>query len=347
MAEMSAVTTIGVDVAKNVLQICGMDLGGNVVLRRRVRRAGVAQFFARQSRCVVGMEACASSHHWARLVRSLGHDVRLVPPQYVKAYVKRNKNDAADAEAICEAVMRPTMRLVPIKTEEQQAVLSLHRVRDLLSRQRVMLINALRGHCAEFGVIAPAGVESTDQLVAVVRDEGDTRLPAEARAALLAVVVQIEAAEAQMREVTARLTAWRRQSEVCRRLETIPGIGPLTSSAIAAAVVDPGRFKSGRDFAAWLGLTPRQNQSGEHERLGPISKRGDTYLRRMLIHGGRGVVSRMRSVPAEATGWVQGLLERRHFNVAVVAMAAKIARVAWALLVRGGVYAREGRAVAA
>lgn len=347
MAEASEIATIGVDVAKNVFQICGMDASGNVVLRRRMRRAGVAEFFARQSRCVVGMEACASSHHWARLIQSLGHDVRLVPPQYVKAYVKRNKNDAADAEAICEAVLRPTMRLVPIKTEEQQAVLSLHRVRDLLSRQRVMLINALRGHCAEFGVVAPAGVEKADYLVAVVRDEADSRLPAEARSALVAVVAHLEATEAQMREVTARLTTWRRQSEVCRRLETIPGIGPLTSSAIVAAVANPGRFRSGRDFAAWLGLTPRQNQSGDHDRLGPISKRGDTYLRRLLIHGGRGVVSRMRSVSTEATEWVRGLLERRHFNVAVVAMAAKIARIAWALLVRGGVYAREGRAVAA
>lgn len=344
---MGELVTIGVDLAKNVFQICGMNAAGEVVLKRRLRRASLFEFFTRQPACRVGMEACASSHHWARLIRSLGHDVRLVPPQYVKAYVKRNKNDAADAEAICEAVMRPTMRLVPIKTEEQQAVLSLHRVRDLLSRQRVMLINALRGHCAEFGLIAPAGVESVDHLVRVVRDVEDTRLPQEARVALLSVVAQVEAAEVQMREVTARLTTWRRQNEVCRRLETIPGIGPLTSSAIAAAVSDPGRFRSGRDFAAWLGLTPRQNQSGEHERLGPISKRGDTYLRRMLIHGGRGVVSRMRSVPVEASDWVKGLLERRHFNVAVVAMAAKIARIAWALLVRGGVYARGGRAAAA
>jgi transposase len=346
MAETSEIATIGVDVAKNVFQVCGMDASGAVVLRRRLRRASVAEFFARQPRCVVGMEACASAHHWARLIRELGHEVRLAPPQYVKAYVKRNKNDAADAEAICEAVLRPTMRLVPIKTEGQQAVLSLHRVRDLLSRQRVMLINALRGHCAEFGIVAPAGADKAGHLVDVVRDAEDARLPPEARAALTAVVEQLEATEARMQDVAAKLLAWRRGNEICRRLETIPGIGPTVSTALAAAVADPARFRSGRDFAAWLGLTPRQSQSGETDRLGPISKRGDPYLRRLLIHGGRGVVSRMRTVPSEASEWVRGLLERRHFNVAVVAMAAKIARIAWALLVRGGVYERERRAVA-
>jgi transposase len=245
----------------------------------------VLAFFSRIPRCVVGLEACATAHYWARELGALGHEVRLMPAQYVKAYIKRNKHDAADAEAICEAVQRPTMRFVPVKTAEQQATQLLHRGREQLVRQRTMLVNALRAHLAEFGMVAAQGLRNVGELIAIVRDDGDTRLPDVARQVLQVLANQVEQIETAVAALERQLLAWHKTNPVSQRLASIPGIGPIIATAIATTVADPKVFRSGREFAAWLGLVPRQNSTGGKTRLGGITKRGNRYLRRLLING--------------------------------------------------------------
>jgi transposase len=327
---MSKVTTIGLDLAKSVFQIHGVDEAGQVVLRKRLRRAQALAFFVKLPSCLIGMEACASAHHWARELAALGHEVRLMPPKYVKPYVKRQKNDAADAEAICEAVRRPSMRFVPVKTIEQQSVIMLHRGRDLLVRQRTMTVNSLRGHLAEFGFIAPQGNRGITDLIALVNGHTDEHIPALAHQVLTLLIVQIKALEVQIAAVEIQLLAWHKSNPVSRRLATIPGIGPMIATAIAATVANPGEFRNGREFAAWLGLVPRQNSSGGKSRLGGISKRGDTYLRRLLVNGAHAVLQRSKA--AKANAWLVSLLQRKHRLVAAVALANKTARIAWAVM---------------
>src|SRR5690348_4088658 len=259
---MDEIKTIGLDLAKHVFQVHGVDASGAVVLRKRLRRSQVVAFFAGLPRCLVGLEACATAHYWARELQAVGHEVRLMPAQYVKAYVKRNKNDAADAEAICEAVRRPTMRFVAIKTADQQAALLLHRVRERLVRQRTALANALRAHLAEFGVTAPRGLRNVAPLIAIVRDQSDARLPAAARPVLEVLARQIEQLEEAVATLEKQLLAWHKSNPVSQRLATIPGIGPIIATALAATVVEASGFRSGREFAAWLGLVPRQHSTG-------------------------------------------------------------------------------------
>jgi len=329
---MDEITTIGLDLAKHVFQVHGVDASGTVVLRKRLGRGQVVAFFAALPRCVVGLEACATAHYWGRELQAVGHEVRLMPAQYVKAYVKRNKNDAADAEAICEAVRRPTMRFVAIKTAEQQAALLLHRGRERLVRQRTTLVNALRAHLAEFGVIAPQGLRNVARLTAIVRDESDARLPALARPVLRVLAEQVERAEAAVASVEKQLMAWHRTNPVSQRLASIPGIGPIIATALAATVVEPIGFVSGREFAAWLGLVPRQHSTGGKARLGGISKRGNRYLRRLLINGAS--ANLLRSKATNADPWVIGLRRRRPSLVVAVALANKTARIAWAVMRR-------------
>ena len=329
---MDEIKTIGVDLAKHVFQVHGVDAAGECVLRKRLRRGQVVPFFARLPRCLVGLEACATAHYWARELQALGHEVRLMPAQYVKAYVKRNKNDAADAEAICEAVRRPTMRFVPVKTADQQAAVLLHRGRERLVRQRTTLVNALRAHLAEFGVIAPAGVRNVGRLIAIIRDESDERLPELARPVLQVLAEQVELAEAAVATVEQQLMTWHRSNPVSQRLATIPGIGPIIATAIAATVVEPSGFASAREFAAWLGLVPRQHSTGGKARLGGISKRGNRYLRRLLINGAS--ANLLRSKATNADPWVIGLRRRRPSLVVAVALANKTARIAWAVMQR-------------
>ncbi len=267
------ITTIGLDIAKHVFQVHGVDKSGQAVLRRKLQRTDVLRFFEALAPCLVGIEACGTAHHWARQIRDLGHEVRLMPASYVKPYVKRGKTDAADAEAICEALTRPTMRFVPIKTAEQQAVLMLHRTRELLVRQRTMLVNALRGHMAELGVTAPQGIGRVADLVAVLMAEDKVDVPVLARKALGELAAELEAQAKRVEEIEAAILAWHEDNETSRRLATIPGIGPITASAIVATVTDPSQFRSARQFAAWIGLVPKQNSSGGKQRQGGISKR--------------------------------------------------------------------------
>jgi transposase len=337
---MGEITTIGLDLAKHVFQAHGIDAEGTTVLRKRLRRGQVLAFFSRIPRCVVGLEACATAHYWARELRALGHEVRLMPAQYVKAYIKRNKHDAADAEAICEAVQRPTMRFVPVKTAEQQATQLLHRGREQLVRQRTMLVNALRAHLAEFGMVAAQGLRNVGQLIAIVRDDGDTRLPDVARQVLANQIEQIEAAITALER---QLLTWHKSNAVSQRLASIPGIGPIIATAIATTVADPKVFRSGREFAAWLGLVPRQNSTGGKTRLGGITKRGNRYLRRLLINGAS--ANLLRSKATKADPWVIGLRRRRPPLVVAVALANKTARIAWAVMLRQREY--QPRAVAA
>lgn len=329
---MTQITVIGLDLAKRVFQVHGADDDGQPVLRRKLRRGQVLTFFSGLPPCLIGMEACASAHHWARELQRLGHEVRLIPPQYVRPFVKTNKNDAADAEAICEAVTRPTMRFAPVKSAEQQSVLMLHRARELLVRQRTMLINALRGHCAEFGLVAAQGIAKASELIRIIEDPEDTRLPDLAREALGLLVNQLNAVRARIKALESRLLAWHRSNEASRRLEAIPGVGVITATALVATIGDASQFRSGRQLAAWLGLVPRQHSSGGKDRLGRISKRGDGYIRRLLVHGARTVLRWRRAKPDTEAGWSEQLLARRPTNVVLVAMANKTARVAWVLL---------------
>jgi transposase len=331
------ITTIGLDLAKQVFQVHGVDGAGQVVLKRRLRRAQVITYFAALPSCLIGMEACATAHFWARELRSLGHEVRLMPPQYVKAYVKRGKNDAADAAAICEAVTRPSMRFVPVKTEEQQSALTMHRVRELLVRQRTQLINAVRGHLAEFGLVGPQGPWNVPRLLASMHE--DRRVPELARQVLELLAAQLDELGQRIAEVDARIAVWHKANPISRRLVTIPGIGPLTATAIAATVPDPDVFRGGREFAAWLGLVPRQRSTGGKPRLGRISRLGDKYIRQLLIVGAQTVL--LRSKAARSNVWIQGLLARRPRLVVAVALANKMARIVWAVMAQGQNY-RQG-----
>jgi transposase len=330
------VVRIGLDVAKNVFQVHGVDTDGNVVVRRKLRRNDLLGFFAGLPRCLVGLEACSASHHWARELLLLGHDVRVMPARYVKPYVQRGKSDALDAEAICEAVSRPTMRFAVIKTVEQQSVLALHRSREILVKQETMLVNLIRGCLGEFGIVAPLGVRRVAELVHVVRDKADHRLPHEARLAMTAVADQLDDLQRRIRDLERAIFRWHRQNEASRRLASVPGVGPITASAVVATVGSVENFKSARHFAAFLGLTPKEHSTGGRQRLGRISKQGDVYLRRLLILGGTSLV-RYACGPG-ATGWAAGLLQRRPTRVVTVALANKAARIIWALLARGGIY---------
>ena len=331
------VTTIGLDIAKNVFQVHGIDGDEKVVIRKQLRRGQVMRFFEELPPCLVGLEACATAHYWARELTKLGHEVRLMPARDVKAYVKRNKNDTADAEAICEAVRRPTMRFVRVKSAAQQAQLMQHRARDLLMRQRTQLINAMRAHMAELGIAAPQGREGIKQLVAIIANDEDGRLPVDARASLIVLAAQLEAMQTMIGSIERRIVARHRSSPDSRRLQTIPGVGVIGATAIAATVTDPAAFRSGRDFAAWIGLVPRQDSTGGKPRLGPISKQGDRYLRRILVVGAVSMLRRAKLNP-ERYPWVTRLLARRPFKVVAIALANKMARVAWALLAKGGTY---------
>lgn len=331
------ITTIGLDLAKSVLQVHGVDANGKVVVAKQLRRGQVLAFFGKLRPCLVGLEACATAHHWARALTRLGHTVRLLPPAYVKAYVRRGKNDAADAAAICEAVTRPSMRFVAVKSVAQQGALMAHRSRDLLIRQRTQLINALRGHLAELGLIAAQGREGMARLIALVQAATGAALPTAVRAALLPLIAQLEALAVQIGALERTIHAQHRSSQASQRLETIPGVGIIGANAIAATVTDPSAFKTGRDLAAWIGLVPRQNSSGGKERLGGISKQGDRYLRRLLVLGASAVLRQARANP-DKHPWLIQLLARRPAKVAVVALANKMARVAWAVLTRGETY---------
>jgi len=333
---MEQVTTIGLDIAKNVFQLHGVDAAGNVLLRKQLRRGDVLRFFSWLSPCLVGVEACATAHYWARELAKLGHTVRLMPPAYVKPYVKRGKTDAADAEAIAEAVMRPTMRFVAVKTAEQQAILMLHKVRDLLVRQRTMLINALRGHLAEFGIIAARGPGGVTAAIVALHETQDS-LPVLSRVGLHGLVDQLRIIRDEVVKVEKRIVAQHRADDASRRLATIPGICPITASAIAAAVPDATLFKSGRQFAAWLGLTPRTHSSGGKERLVGITKQGDGYIRRLLVIGATAVIRLARRDNA-SKAWAAKLLERKSARLVSVALANKTARIAWALLARNQSY---------
>jgi len=331
------ITTIGLDIAKNVFQVHCIDAAEKVVVRKQLRRGQVMKFFESLPPCLVGMEACATAHYWARELTKLGHEVRLMPAKDVKAYVKRNKNDAADAEAICEAVRRPTMRFVKVKSAEQQGRLMQHRARDLLMRQRTQVINALRAHMAELGIVATQGREGLKGLLAIIADDGDERLPIDARASLIVLAAQLQALKTLVGSIEKRIIAQHRASEESKRVATIPGIGVLGASAIAATVTDPRAFRSGRDFAAWIGLVPRQDSTGGKQKLGPISKQGDRYLRRLLVVGAHAVLRRAKQSPQNYP-WLAQLLARRPFKVVAIALANKMARVAWALLARGSTY---------
>ncbi|MBT4039871.1 MAG: IS110 family transposase [Rhodospirillales bacterium] len=335
---MNEVITIGVDLAKNVFQVHGIDAEGGVIFRRQLRRAQMLPFFKKQPSCLVGMEACATSHHWARQLVELGHEVKLMPPKYVKPYVKRNKNDMADAEAICEAVTRPTIRFVEIKTPEQQSVLMLHRTRQLFVRQRTTLINALRAHLAEFGIVAGVGRNGLEKLLELIESGEDDRVPTGARDCLLALRNQLEMVKHQILDADRSILAWHRASEVSLRLDDIPGVRPLIASTLVASVPDPHIFKSGRDMAAWIGLVPRQNSTGGKERLGHISKAGNRYLRMLLVVGAMSVIRRAKQVGYTRRPWLTKLLERRSTKIAAIALANKIARTAWAMMAHGTFY---------
>ena len=327
------ITTIGLDIAKNVFQLHGVDGTGAVVLRRKVRREQLLAVLGEVEPCLVGIEACATAHHWAREIAALGHEVRLMPPTYVKAYVKRNKNDAADAEAICEAVTRPTMRFVPVKSVDAQSVLMLHRARHLLVRQRTAQVNAMRAHLAEYGIVAPRGRRHVRDLLEALGND-DAAMPDLARQTMRLLAGMIAALSEQIGRIETELMAWHRATAASRRLETIPGIGFITATALAASVGDASLFRSGRQFAAWLGLVPKQNSTGGKQRLGGISKKGDRYLRHLLVVGATAVIRFTRTKPGALTGWVNRLLDRKPARLASVALANKLARIAWAVMAR-------------
>ena len=342
------ITTIGLDVAKNVFQVHGVNAAGEVVVRKALRRVQLLPFFAKLSPCLVGIEACGTSHHWARELVGLGHKVRLMPPAYVKPYVKRGKNDAADAEAICEAVTRPTMRFVAVKSCEQQSALSLHRARSLLVGQRTQLVNMIRATLAEFGIAIPEGVEKALSVARQIVDpEIDIRLPTEATMVVAMLSQQTLDTHLRLREIDKALTALQRSDDVARRLSTIPGIGPIGATALSASVTDPHQFRSGRQFAAWLGLTPLQNSTGGKERLGRITKMGDKYLRQLLVIGATALVRYAKSRPQTADPRLLALLARKPARVATVAMANKMARIVWALMTRGQTYQAHHASAAA
>jgi transposase len=328
---MKEITTVGLDLAKNVFQVHAVDAVGAVVVRRQLRRGQVLLFFSRLPLCLIGMEACAGAHFWARELAKLGHEVRLIPPAYVKPFVRRGKTDAADAEAICTAVAQATMRFVPVKTETQQAVLMQHRVRDFLVRQLTQLANAIRAHLGEFGLVVPKGVHNMDRLVAEA-DAAD--LPAEVRMPLDLLAGQFRDTKARIDAITAELHRAAEADATARRLQTMPGIGPITASVLAATLPDVSAFRSARDLSAWLGLTPKPHSSGGKDRLGAISKMGNRYIRRLLYLGAMGVISsRKRSDPGD--DWLARMLAKKPLKVVAIALANRMARAVWAMLRTG------------
>jgi transposase len=334
---MGEVNTIGLDLAKNVFQAHGADIAGAVVFRKQLRRDKVLAFFAGQPACLVAMEACSGAHYWAREIGKLGHTVRLIPPAYVKPFVKRQKNDVADAEAICEAARRPTMRFVPVKSEEQQASAVVFRVRDLLVRQRTQVINALRGHLAEYGLVVAKGPSHVATLVEFAQSP-ETDLSAAARPALDLLIATLRMVSEQIKQLDAEIARRARAEDDARRLMTIPGIGPITATALIALAPNASGFKRGRDFAAWLGLTPLQRSTGGKQKLGATSKMGERTLRRLLIIGASAVVKQARHRNAPQGSWLVRMLARKPPMLVMVALANKMARIVWALMAKGGVY---------
>lgn len=332
------VTTIGIDLAKTIFQVHGVTEDGGVAFNRSLRRHQVLPFLAKLDACLIGMEACSSSHYWAREISKLGHQVKLMPPVYVKPYVKRGKTDAADAEAICEAVTRPTMRFVAIKSPDQQALLSQHRARQLLIGQRTQLSNMIRGLIGEFGHVVRKGLNHIRDFAEDLQAGNGPALPSAAQTVILSLCQQLLLLHAQIKDLEAEIFAASRADERVKLLETIPGIGPVTASAIVATVGSPHQFKSGREFAAWLGLTPLNRSSGGKERLGRISKMGDRYLRASLVAGMTSRVRAARARPDRVDPWLVSLLERKPVRLATVAMANKAARIIWAVLTRGEPY---------
>lgn len=331
--------TIGLDIAKSVFQVHAVGVADGTVMRKRLVRARVIGFFAGLERCLIGLEACASAHHWARKLKALGHEVKLVPPSYVQPYVKCGKNDAIDAEAIHEALLRPTMRFVPVKSLEQQGALVVHKVRAQLVGQRTRLVNMLRAHMAEFGVVAPQGIWRIKELRTVIADENDARVPALARAALRAVIGELDALAAQIEALDRLIAAHCKSNETSRRLAAIPGIGPITASALVASIADARAFRSGRHLAAFLGLTPRQNASGLKDRKGRISRMGNTYLRTLLVLGATSMLRQAQRAPTALSSFVARLLAKnKSVRLVTVALANKMARVVWALMARGERY---------
>lgn len=333
-----SITVIGLDLAKSVFQVHGINAEGEVVVRRKLSRSRVLAYFEKLEPCLVGMEACATAHHWGREIRALGHEVKLMPPQFVKPYLKSQKNDMRDAEAICEAVTRPTMRFVPIKTPEQQAVLALHGVRNHWVRLSTRLINTLRGYLAEFGIVGARGRLGVESVLAILEDETDERIPDLARESLLPLARELRHVKQRILENDRQIRRAHRASEVCQRLETIPGVGPVIATRVVAEVADPTIFKSGRAFSAWVGLVPKQNSSGGRERLGSITKKGNPELRRLLVAGAMSMIIRARQLGFSRHPWLNRLLERKPMMVAAIALANKIGRTIWALLVKGEEY---------
>ena len=343
---MEAITTVGLDIAKSVFQVHGVDAAGVVVVRRQLKRRHVLAFFQKLAPCLVGIEACATSHHWSREIAALGHTVRLMPPAYVKPYVKRQKNDAADAEAICEAVTRANMRFVETKTREQQACLMLHRTRHLFIKQQTSVINSIRAHLAEFGIVARVGRNGVEELLRIAAGPGDARVPEAARMCIAALGVQLRILKAQILEFDRRIIAWHRSNETSKRLDQIPGVGPALATALVASVPDPKAFRSGRHFSAWIGLVPRQHSSGGKDRLGSISKQGDRYLRGLFTAGALAVIRYAKIHGIGHRPWLSTLLARRPTKVAAIALANKLARMAWAMMAKGERY-KEPAALAA
>ena len=339
------IATVGIDIAKNVVQVHAVCMDGKVVVSRQLRRHQLLSFLQKLAPCTVGLEACPGAHHWARQIAAFGHRVRVMPPQYVKPYVKRQKNDAADAEAICEAVTRPTMRFVAVKTEEQQAILMLHRTRELLIRQKTMLINAFRAHLGEFGIVAPQGRTGLAELLKHM-SVGESRLPSLAKEAMLSLVGQLKDTMNRVTKLDQQIVQWHRSNKTSRQLESIPGVGPITASAIVATVNDGKQFRNGRQFAAWLGLVPRQNSTGGKARLGSITKWGDSYIRKLLVVSCCALIRYARG-KSPSLSWLANLLSRRPAKVAAVAMANKTARIIWAVLTQEREYRQIAPAVAA
>ena len=331
------ITTIGIDLAKNIFQVHGVDVNGKVAVRKKLKRAEMAKYFINLPSCLIGMEACGSAHHWARKLQEYGHTVQLMAPQFVKPYVKTNKNDMADAEAICEAVTRPTMRFVPIKNIEQQAILSVHRARQGFVKARTAQANQIRGLLSEFGIIIPKGIASVMKQIPEILEDGENDLPGTFRHLIERLTDNLKEMDRQVYELEKEINLWHRQNEASRKLADIPGIGPITASAIVATVGKAQEFKNGRQLAAWMGLVPRQESSGGKQNLLGISKRGDTYLRTLIIHGARAVV-RLAESKAEPDSWLRKVINRRHKNVAAVALANKNARIIWALLAHDRIF---------